>query len=369
MAWAALVLVAVMPGTARANVGPPSSGGQPVAEPLGVASVSILREQLTIDLRPLAKERPVEVQAGYELSNPHESQTVELAFASGAAGIRGFRVWLDEKPLSSQPRPELQLPASWQPPAETPGLDGRALEYLAYERHDVTPFVFTLTLPPGRSRLTVRYTAEAARSHVGQPTVARQFGYALAPAAAWKSFGGLDLEVHLPAGWQAAVAPSLAREGDLLHGEFEQLPADALALTLQAPTPAAYWLVRNGSLALLVGVVAGGGLVCWRSGGRWGRQHRRRRTRSGWTGLLWLRSLGLGVLWAAVAGGLGVAAVLGADLVLPAGQVSTYGYGKPLALLGTILLAGMLVVIGFSITQIAAAVSHRGRRRSPAGSA
>jgi len=43
------------PITVRANLGPPWSGGQIVAEPVGIKDVEITRESLTIDLRPLAK--------------------------------------------------------------------------------------------------------------------------------------------------------------------------------------------------------------------------------------------------------------------------------------------------------------------------
>lgn len=359
----AIALVVAIAGRACANVGPPSSGGQLVAEPQGVASVSITQETLSIDLRPLADDQSVQVEAVYELSNPLDRQTVELAFASGAPGVSSFRVWLDEQPVGSQPRPEMTVPPSWQPPPETPGINGRALDYLSHQRGEVTPFVFTLTLPPGPSRLTVRYSAEATRYHVGEPTVVRQFGYALAPAAAWKSFGGLQLEVWLPAGWLAAVTPSLDREGDVLRGRFEHLPEDAVALTVQAPTPPAYRVVWFGGLALLAACGVGGGVGCWRAGVAMGRRQAVAGGRS------WPRAVVLAVLWAAGFFLLGVAAIFGPDLTLPRGQVSLYGYGKAFALFGVILLTGLIAAVGFLVTQIAAIVPRRDRRMSPASDA
>jgi len=357
---AAIALAVAMPGRAWANVGPPSSGGQLVAEPQGVTSVSITQETLSIDLRPLADDHPVRVEAVYELSNPLDRQTVELAFASGAPGVSGFRVWLDDDPVDSQRRPEMMVPPSWHPPPETPGIDGRALDYLSHQRHEVTPFVFTLTLPPGPSRLSVTYSAEATRYHVGEPTVVRQFGYALAPAAAWKSFGGLQLEVRLPAGWLAAVTPSLEREGDVLRGRFNHLPGDAVALTVQAPTPPAYRVVYVGGLALLAACVVGGGVGCWRVGFAMGR----RQVAAG--GRSWPRAVGLALLWAAGVLALGVAAIFGPDLTLPRGQVSLYGYGKALALFGVILLTGLIAAVGFAVTQIAATIARHDRRIPPA---
>ena len=46
--------VLLLPDLVQANVGPPSSGGQVVAEPVGIQQVEIRWEVLQIDLRPLA---------------------------------------------------------------------------------------------------------------------------------------------------------------------------------------------------------------------------------------------------------------------------------------------------------------------------
>ncbi len=348
----------LLPTVAVANVGPPSSGGQLVAEPMGVAEIAIVRETLAIDLRPLAEDGPVLVEAVYRLQNPKQEQTIDLLFASGAVGVRGFAVLFDGQSVASEPSPDAAFPESWQPPAETPGIHGRNLDYLSHRRQDVTPFAFKVTIPPGEHELRVHYTAEATRYHVGEPTVVRQFAYTLAPAASWQSFGGLDLTVQVPEGWLVAIAPKVRRDGDTFTARFEELPAGSLAFTLQAAVPQAYWGVRWGTLGLFVLGVVGGGPLCWRVGAKLGRRHRltSRDTRGG---PIWPKSVGISVLWALAVFGLGGIAIFAADLVLPSSQVSRYGYGKAFAVFGLILLMGPIVTIGFAVTQIAAVVTTR----------
>jgi hypothetical protein len=349
--WSSLLsMVAV------ANVGPPSSGGQLVAEPMGVAEIAIVRETLVIDLRPLAEDGPVSVEAVYQLQNPKHEQTIDLFFASGAVGVRGFAVLFDGQPVASEPAPDAAIPESWQPPAETPGIHGRNLDYLSHRRQDVTPYAFELTIPSGGHELRVHYTADATRYHVGEPTVVRQFAYTLAPAASWQSFGGLDLTAQVPKGWLVAVTPDVHRDGDMFTASFENLPAASLAFTLQAAVPPAYWGVRWGSLGLFALGVVGGGPLCWRVGATLGRRHwlTSRDTRGG---PIWPQSIGIGVLWALLVAGLGIMAIFAADLVLPSSQVSRYGYGQALAVFGLLLLMVPIVTIGFAVTQIAAVVT------------
>src|SRR6516165_4043693 len=90
--WLALVVLTV-PTVSHANVGPPSSGGQVVAEPVGVVGVDITRETLTIDLRPLAANGLARVEAVYHLLNHGPEKRLDLLFASGSANVADFQVW------------------------------------------------------------------------------------------------------------------------------------------------------------------------------------------------------------------------------------------------------------------------------------
>lgn len=357
----ALFLIMV-PGLAGANVGPPMFGGQIVAEPTGVIGIAITRETLTIDLRPLAANGLARVEALYHLRNGGTQKTLELLFASGSANAAGFQVWLGAEAVPVQPVEGAVVPRSWRPPGQTPGLHGdRGVDYLSLGAGEVTPVGFTVTVPPGAHDLKVRYTADAATYHWGDPTVLRQFAYILSPARAWAEFGGLDVEVRLPEKWRAASAPGLAREGDTLKGSFTDLPADAIALTVQAPEGWAYGLLTYAGLGLLGLAGLGGAVVCW----RWGRSKGRRlaariQTPSSWLGRhAWPASIGLGMAWGLAILASGLFAVFAPELALPLGQASHYGYGQAFALYGVMLLSLFAAPVGFVISQVTAVCVRR----------
>jgi len=352
----------MIPAVVQANVGPPSSGGQVVAEPVGMVGVDIRSETLIIDLRPLATNGLALVEAVYHLHNPGPEKKLDLLFASGSANIAGFQVWLGDRPIACAPARDTKTPASWHAPAQTPGLRGASgLPYLQHRPRDVTPMAFTVVVPPGRHDLKVRYAAEASINRRGHPTVYRQFAYVLAPARAWSSFGGLDVTLHLPENWEVACTPALIREADTLKGSFADLPADAIVLTAQAPEPWVYWPLSYASLAFL-GVVGLGGIVmCLRGGRAAGRRivspttaFSGQRNRHAWP-----TSLGLGLAWGLAALGAGLLAVFGPDWLLPSGQASHYGYGQALAMLAVILLSILALPVGFVIAQLTAVVVSR----------
>ncbi len=363
-AWLALVVLMV-PAVARANVGPPSSGGQVVGEPVGVVGVDITRETLTIDLCPLAGNGLAQVEAVYHLSNPGSEKKLDLLFASGSANVADFQVWLGGQSVASAPAKDKKLPPSWQAPRQTPGLHGESgLDYLRYHPRGVTPVAFTVVVPSGRHDLKVRYAAEAATYLMGYPTVYRQFAYVLAPARAWSAFGGLDVTVHLPESWRAACAPALERAGDTLKGSFANLPADAIVLTVQAPEGWAFWPLTYAGLGLLGLAGLGGAVACWRGGRSKGRRLALpTETRSNWLDRhAWPKSIGLGVAWGLAVLATGTFATFSPDWVLPAGQASHYGYGQVFAMLGVFFLGILALPLGFLIAQVTAVVVRRRER-------
>lgn len=357
--WLAVVLLA-FPTMARANVGPPMSGGQIVAEPVGIKDIAITRETLLIDLRPLATGGLARVEAVYRLHNDGSEKKLDLLFASGSGGTTHFEVRLDDQSVASAPAPSADLPASWRPPESTPGIgDGSGLGYLPrQEQRDVTPVGFAVVIPPGSHTLKVSYAAKAASYLSGNPTVYRQFAYVLAPARAWAGFGGLDVTILLPENWRAACTPALARTGDTLEGSFADLPADAIALTVQAPEGWAYQPLVYGSLGLFGLVAFGGAGGCF-----WGGRSRGRvvalRASGGRRCYAWPTSFALSVAWGLAVLGAGLLAVFGPEWVLPAGQVSRYGYGSILATIGVFILSRLAVPVGFGIAQLAAFAARR----------
>lgn len=180
-----IAVTVIAAGAARANVGPPAYGGQLVREPTGLEHVTITRETLTVDLRPLADAGPsdalpaVRVEAVYRLDNAGPERALDLRFAAGS-DARQFEVRLDDQVVPSGPAADGEKgPPSWGPPATTPGIDGGTLDYLHYGRTPTTLRAFRVTLPPGRHTLAARYDAEVARHHTGRPTVSWQLAYVL----------------------------------------------------------------------------------------------------------------------------------------------------------------------------------------------
>jgi hypothetical protein len=360
----ALIVLIGLAGSraASANVGARSTGGQLAGEPPGIRDVAILGETLVIDLRPLADDGRVQVVATYRLDNRAGELALDLVLASGSGQPDDLRVTLDGAAVITKARAG-ELPATWKAPATTPLPDGGDLDYVVREPRALEGF--QLTLPPGRHELSMSYAADAVRHHAGEPTLMRQFAYVLAPARSWAGFGGLDATVRVPAGWSAAVRPEMTRDGDTLHATFPDLPADAIALTVQAPT-LLFQLLRYAGGALLALALVGGGIVMWR------RAAARQRELSA-IGLApsLRRALAPGAAWSAAFFAVGLAAVFIPDSVLGS-QEDRRGYVEAawtvLLLLGTLLLLPIYTAVAHRAARAAHAASpepHMKLRRDP----
>jgi hypothetical protein len=266
-----------VPSMAWANIGPKWWGDR-TAEPLGLEGVAIVQEELTIDLRPLTAAQPVEVEAIYHLNNSGSAKKLDLLFITGVSGVSAFEVRLDGRLVESRRVPpeewfihKGELPKSWQPPDDMPGIDFEAgRSHIHHVLQNPILLAFDLELPPGRSTLIARYRARAYGEDEDYPTVTWLFPYILAPAREWGSFGGLDVTVYLPDTWQSNSTPALEREGGVLRGSFTTLPADCLALAVREPMgPELQQRLRHTiwwCVALFVLVVMGGGILCWWAG-------------------------------------------------------------------------------------------------------
>ena len=338
------------------NIGPPSSGGQVVAEPIGIQDVEITHETLSIDLRPLASGGHVEVNVVYDLTNHGDEKSLDLLFVSGAAGMNNFQVRLGDQSITSHPVDTSPIPSSWQAPKETPSLQiNQTLSYLAYARQAAVPYGFSVVVPHGQQTLSVKYFAEAATHRYGSPTVYRQFAYILAPARSWSAFGKLDITIHLPPDWRAACTPALSRVHDSLTGTFTEIPADAIALTVQAPEGFAYRVASQASIWIFTFVIILSLLLCWRVGLASGRRlssstdgNRSDRKRT------WPRSLAAGTISGILVFGTGILAIQVPDMLLPPGQVNHDGYGQVLAIVGVIMISQLMVPVGFIVSQVTA---------------
>jgi hypothetical protein len=351
-AAAVLVLSLASAVTARANVGAPTFPGETSGEPGGLSGIAIAHEDLAFDLRPLAGGAPARVTAIYHLVNRGPERTEPLVFVSGIDEARDPRIAFDDRALADphalSATEDAALPASWRPPLATPSLAGGAA--LPYEADAPVSLAFSVTIPPGEHRLEIHYAAVPARDRSARAgTVIWQLGYVLAPARAWGGFGDLDVTVRVPAGWRAAVAPALARTGDMLHAHFDHLPADTLGITAQAPIGRVHDVLEIALPLLALLVALGGPFALVALGRACGRRVRP----------VWPAALGGALAWAAALGAAGIGWATAGDLALPANQSASYGYGAAFGAVLAVLAALLALPLGFVITRRAAARAAR----------
>lgn len=326
-----MILLAVA-APAWANVGKRNGGAPYTGEPTGI-DVRIASEELVIDLRPVViKDAEASVRATYHLDNVGDAKHLDLMFASGTMSDHAFTVSLDGTAIPSVRVSDAKMPESWKPPTSTPDPGGGDLDY---EVQGVSAMAFTLDVPPGKHDLVVSYQARLGWHHTDSPTLKHQFAYVLSPARTWAAFGGLDVTVHLPANWIAAVTPALTRDGDRLYGRFTTVPADTLAITIQA-SHRLYDLVHMIGLGLFA--LAGVGGIAWII---WRTRARR--------GTAW----GSGAGWGGAIFGTGMLLMFVPDKMLPSGQADHYGYGFGFAIVAIILLSILAIPIGALIARIA----------------
>lgn len=346
-----LVLLLWCAAPAIANMAAPWREGDPAGEPVGqsLRDFHVLREELRLDLRPLADGAEAQVRAVYHLENRGPAGDLDLVFLG--SGLSGAQVRADEVPVPAREVDLPELPPSWAPPKETPSLDAgeRRVEF---RDRSVKGLAFRVHLEPGVHRLEVRYhTAPPTYHPTGRVYREHQVVYLLAPARAWGSFGELSVRVDLPPGFAWRSNLELQAVGDRLEGRFPALPADHMALTvgLQGKDwtgPAGFGL---GFLAVLLG-----GVAAWSWGRRTGEASRFARLLAG----------GGACLLGAVLGGGGFLAGEGvASQSLRGSQISSsWSYGVVLVAVGgtlATLVAGALVALGAFV------VANLGRRPGP----
>ncbi len=328
-----------------ANIAAPSQGGIVSAEPSGLENIFISRETLTIDFRPLGEMQSVRdnksvlVEAVYEVENKGEDKDLKLVFVVGSKNVEDFEISIDDKKVEKTETVENStLPKSWQTPLETPWENDRKLMYNP-SSGQIESVSFALSIPKGKHTIKATYRSEAAvYSNLGKMK-AFQFAYILAPAREWADFGGLEISVFLPANWKAETLPQLTREGDVLKGNFAQIPADSLAVTVQPPLPANYDLFGTIYNALFIFVIFGFPLFliifAWLRGYK--------------LNLAWLYGIGLAVLWAILFFAAGFLSIHGADYKIPEVYFARYGYDDFFSGFFLIVMSVILVFVGFGL--------------------
>jgi hypothetical protein len=366
-----IVATLLLPSPGWADIGE-KWWGDVVREPRGLKEIEITHEKLTIDLRPLRDVQPVHVEMIYYLNNHRACKKLDLVFVSGVDGVDDFEVRLDghlvdSKPIPAEEQAELldQMPDSWKVPDHLPRFEKGPYHSRARFHREPALLTFSLELPAGVSTITARYRARAVGVDEDRPTATWQFPYILAPAREWGGFGGLDVTVYVPAGWQSASSPKLEREGDLLRGRFSALPSDYLAIATRAPVRRELRVTLLAIAGGLPVVTLGIGFLCWRTGWRQGRSLARRLPpgTKGWGGYGYRVAL-----LAIVAPILSVAVMCGASWLAyrgvywtMAGQESPYFHEHYGEMCEAFLLIILVFPLGIALSTLGA---YQARRRT-----
>jgi len=358
----ALLLLAIPRAAAWANMAAPPEphtvhAGSRLGEPAGgLRGLFIEHETLRLDLRPLAKGRPVWVEAAYRVRNDGPARDLDLLFVANGLARGATSVTVDGKAVASTPGVAGALPPTWRAPASTPALDS-AGGTLPYAPRGEGTLAFRARLPAGRHEIRVRYPAEATAYSVNDLTPVWQLGYVLAPARDWGGFGGAEVRVEAPRGWRVRTQPALRRDGDALVGRWTGLPADALTISAQQPEPASgpwylLWLAMTALGLILIGWLGarlGASLV--------------RKGKSRWWALP--ASAGLALAWTVASA---VAYSMVPSLVeWRAGPfpgeypLRSMRYGSTIAVL---LLSPLMLLAGFVVVQLCAGFARRRATRA-----
>lgn len=249
-----LFLLLVLPSLAFANMAKPWMEGETVGEPLGtLKSLSIAKELLELDLRPLAKGDRAQVKATYTIENKGKPVTTSLLFVSFA--LNKGKVSLDGKTVSYTFVKDQPVPKDWKLPAN----QKPAMQKDPKKIHGMK---FQVTIPAGQHTIEVQYPVSNGEFHPTDSMYRKRYvQYLLAPAKRWASFGTLDIKVTTPKRWQLKSNLKLTQSKQLWSGTFKGIPANHLLLNVKKRNS---WFLQYrlpSILAVLFGILLTAGLL------------------------------------------------------------------------------------------------------------
>src|SRR6266542_2690317 len=217
---------ALFPGRAHA-LGSGRGGRCFFTEPTGLKGVRVLSESLLIDLRPMAESNVATVEVVYRLENPGKPRELTLTFIAvsySSNTIRyptpeGIKARLGEKELEGKEVKAKDSLADW--PRNGDG-KRQPIDLGPPDGFGDCPWGVRLkfTLPNGKHTLVLQYPVFPT-SRNPDPTYLWTLEYVPVSAKEWESFGGLELTVRVPEGWNLRHWPEeMAQEGDTWKATF-----------------------------------------------------------------------------------------------------------------------------------------------------
>ena len=248
-----LSCITALAHTVFANIGePPSPRHGNVTGDSYLKNVTILREDLTINLSEIHKGRPVKVRARYVINCPKLLRNVDLVFVANNLTESRYQVDLDGNFVNGHLTEYDTIPSNWLPPDSIVWL-GNRIPY-KYRHHGLISFQFD-SLTAGEHTLTVDYDADASEwFEEGDLAMVRTFVYILKPTDNWKNFEKFHLVVFTPHNWEFSSNLNLKNEtANAWTGDWSQLPEQYLTIAVRKPPANA----RIYSVLFLVGTWCG----------------------------------------------------------------------------------------------------------------
>lgn len=200
--------------------------------------LTVIREDLTINLSEIHKGKPVKVWARYIINCPQLLRNVDLIFVANNLTESRYRVDLDGNFVNGYLTEYDSIPPNWLPPDSITWLGGRIP--FDYYHKGLISFRFD-SLTQGEHILTVDYDAEASEwFEDGDLSMVRTFVYILKPTENWNSFKDFHLVVFTPENWGFSSNLNLTRAtSSALSGHWNQLPDKFVSIAIRkSPTKA-----------------------------------------------------------------------------------------------------------------------------------
>lgn len=230
-----LVWTLLIVHSAFANIGPPPAPRHGnITGDTHFQNISVVHEDLVINLAGIDKGQPVKIRATYTLECSALVQPVDLVFVANNLTESRYRVELDGAFVNGYLTRFDSLPPAWLPP-DSIRWANRMIPYL-YESEGLIRFRFD-RLTPGQHTLIVDYDAQTSEwFDPEEPTVIQTFVYILKPTDQWKRFENFHLTVFTPDNWEFSCNLALEKvRSSAFSGNWKKLPASYLTMALRKP--------------------------------------------------------------------------------------------------------------------------------------
>ena len=228
-------IITLFANTAVANIGDtplPRTGN--ITGDSYLKHLTILREELVINLSEINEGKPVRVRAKYVIACPQLLRNVDLVFIANNLTESRYRVDLDGNFLNGYLTEYNTIPSTWLPPDSIIWL-GNRIPY-NYSHRGLISFRFD-SLTQGEHTLIVDYDAEASEWFEDDDlSTVRTFVYILKPTDNWKSFENFHLVVFTPDNWEFSSNLNLKRAtSNALSGDWSEIPDQYLSIAIRKP--------------------------------------------------------------------------------------------------------------------------------------